>query len=194
MEGDTRAVGSQCSVVGVVPHDPAWSELFAAERRRLEAALEPWLNGGIHHIGSTAVPDLAAKPIIDMIAGVRDLEEARGAFEPLAELGYEYFPHRPEAHAFRRSGYGVHLTVPGSAIWSERLAFRDALRADSELAAEYEAWKKRYAAPEGWPYPYMADKREFVAAVLERAGIDVRPDEERLSAEALAARRATRRP
>jgi GrpB-like predicted nucleotidyltransferase (UPF0157 family) len=192
MEGDKWGFSSECCGVVVVPYDPSWSELFAAERAELEVALEPWLHGGIHHVGSTAVRGLAAKPIIDMIAGVRDLEEARGAFEPLAQLGYEYFPHRPDAHAFRKQGYGVHLTEPGSPIWNERLAFRDALRADSKLAGEYEAWKKRHAAPEGSPFPYVADKRQFVLAVLERAGIDLRPDEERLTADAMAARRATR--
>ena len=176
----------------VVPYDPAWPELFAAERGVLEEALEPWLHGGIHHIGSTAVPGLAAKPIIDMIAGVRDLEEARVAFEPMAQLSYEYFPHRPEAHAFRKPGYGVHLTVPGSPIWNERLAFRDALRSDSELAGAYEAWKKRHAARQGSPHPYTADKRQFVRAVLERCGIDLRPDDERLTPEAIGARRAIR--
>lgn len=178
--------------VVVVPYDPAWPDLFAAERRALEEVLGPWLHGGIHHIGSTAVPGLASKPIVDMIAGVRDLDEVRAAFEPLAQLGYERFPHRPEAHAFRKPGYGVHLTVPGSPIWNERLAFRDALRADSKLAAEYEAWKKRHVAPWGSPNPYTADKRQFVSAVLERAGIDLRPDDERLTPGALAARRSIR--
>jgi GrpB-like predicted nucleotidyltransferase (UPF0157 family) len=174
----------------VVPYDPHWPELFAAERSVLEEVLEPWLNGGVHHIGSTAVPGLAAKPNIDMIAGVRDLEEARGAFEPLARLGYVYFPHRPEAHALRKPGYSVHLTLPGSAIWNERLAFRDALRADSELAAEYATWKRRHMAARGSQYPYTADKRPFVMAVLAGAGIQLRPDEERLTPEAFAARRA----
>jgi GrpB-like predicted nucleotidyltransferase (UPF0157 family) len=158
--------------VVVVPYDPAWPELFAAERVRLERALRPWLESGIHHIGSTAVPGLAAKPIVDMLAGVRDLEQARDAFEPLARLGYAYFSHRPEAHACRRPGYGVHLTVPGSAIWNERLAFRDALRADPALVAEYAAWKERHLAPPGEPGPYTADKRPLVLRVLAEAGID----------------------
>ena len=84
----------------VVPYDPEWPRLFEAERARLERVLAPWLEQGIHHVGSTAVPGLAAKPIIDMIAGVGDLEEARAAFEPLCSLGYEYREHRPEAHCF----------------------------------------------------------------------------------------------
>jgi GrpB-like predicted nucleotidyltransferase (UPF0157 family) len=50
---------------------------------------------GIHHVGATAVPGLAAKPIIDMMAGVGDIEEARAAFDPLREQSYEYAPHRP---------------------------------------------------------------------------------------------------
>jgi GrpB-like predicted nucleotidyltransferase (UPF0157 family) len=178
--------------VVVVPYDPAWPDVFAAERALLEQALRPWLEGRIHHIGSTAVPGLAAKPIIDMLAGVRDLEAARRAFGPLAQLGYGYFPHRPEAHAFRKPGYGVHLTEPGSTIWNERLAFRDALRADPELVAEYAAWKERHATPPGGAGPpYSANKRPFVRRVLAQAGIDLRPDEERLTPEALAARTRT---
>jgi GrpB-like predicted nucleotidyltransferase (UPF0157 family) len=84
----------------VIPYDPAWPRLFEGERARLERALAPWLKGGIHHIGSTAVPGLAAKPIIDMLAGVRDLDEARAAEQPLAALGYVHREHRPEAHLF----------------------------------------------------------------------------------------------
>lgn len=106
----------------VVPYDPAWAELFAEEQACLAALLAPWLEGGIHHIGSTAVPGLSAKPIVDMMAGVRDLEEARGAFAPLARLGYVHHPHRPEAHRFARMAWAtplgathhLHLTEPGS--------------------------------------------------------------------------------
>jgi GrpB-like predicted nucleotidyltransferase (UPF0157 family) len=59
----------------VVPYDREWPRLFEVERARLEDVLAPWLEQGIHHIGSTSVPDLAAKPIIDMIAGVQNLEK-----------------------------------------------------------------------------------------------------------------------
>ena len=161
----------------VVPYDPAWPTQFETERARLEQALAPWLEQGVHHIGSTSVPGLAAKPIIDMIAGVRDLDEARAALEPLAALGYRYREHRPEAHLFSKPTHGVHLTEPGSDIWVERLAFRDALRADRELAAEYEEWKLRHAGTRA----YTADKRPFVARVLAEAGLGLKPDSERLS-------------
>jgi GrpB-like predicted nucleotidyltransferase (UPF0157 family) len=182
--------------VSVVPYDPAWPVRFEAERALLEAALAPWLEGGIHHVGSTAVPGLAAKPVVDIVVGVRDLEAARAAFRPLAELGYRYREHRPEAHAFSKPAgaewwqatHGLHLTEPGSDLWRERLAFRDALRADPELAAEYEAWKVRHARGAGAPGPYSADKRPLIARVLAEAGLALKPDDERLTAAALAAR------
>jgi GrpB-like predicted nucleotidyltransferase (UPF0157 family) len=68
----------------LVPYDPEWARGFQAERATLERVLAPWLEDGIHHIGSTSIPAIAAKPIIDMIAGVRDLEEARRAVDPTA--------------------------------------------------------------------------------------------------------------
>jgi GrpB-like predicted nucleotidyltransferase (UPF0157 family) len=169
-------------VIRVVPYDPEWPRRFDAERALLERVLAPWLEGGVHHVGSTAVPGLAAKPLIDIVAGVRDFEEARAASEPLAELGYVSEPHRPGiAHHFAREivaqshkvdGFGLHLTEPGSDLWRERLVFRDALRADAELAAEYEALKLRLARehPDD-RFAYTAGKREFVARVLAAHGL-----------------------
>lgn len=161
----------------VVPYDTEWPAIFERERNRLEEALAPWLEGGIHHIGSTAVPGLAAKPIIDMLAGVRDLAEARAAAPRLEALGYRYREHRPEAHLFVMDDRGVHLTEPGSDLWRERLAFRDALRADPELRREYEEWKRQHAGADG----YTASKWDFVARVLTGAGVPLKPDSERLS-------------
>ena len=176
----------------VVPYDPEWARVFEAEREVLEDALAPWLSGGVHHVGSTAVPGLAAKPIVDMLAGVRDLEEARAAFEPLRALGYEHRPHRPEAHLFVKPDRGVPLTEPGSDLWRERLAFRDALRADPALARAYAAWKLDHLSNDAELGAYTADKRAFVLPVLERAGIPLKPDAERLAPAALAAKRARR--
>lgn len=171
------ATSSMARSVALVPYDPEWERRFERERARLERALEPWLAGGIHHIGSTAIPGIAAKPIIDMMAGVRDLEEARAAFEPLGEQAYVYAPHRPGiAHHFEKPSsrsleYGLHLTEPGSDLWRERLAFRDALRSDPALAREYEALKLRLAEqhPDDTA-AYTNGKRAFVAGVLARVG------------------------
>jgi GrpB-like predicted nucleotidyltransferase (UPF0157 family) len=139
----------------------------------LEEVLGPWLEGGIHHIGSTAVPGLAAKPIVDMMAGVASLEESRAAHEPLLAAGWESTPHRPGiAHHFSKPGCGLHLTEPGSDLWRERLAFRDALRADPELAAEYEALKLSLARehPDDG-LSYTDGKRELVGCVLAGVGL-----------------------
>lgn len=166
----------------VVPYDPEWPQRFEAERALLERALAPWLEGGIHHIGSTAIPGIAAKPQIDMMAGVRDFEEARAAFEPLFELGYEETPHRPRTHHFSKPRGGpwthqLHLTEPGSDLWVERLAFRDALRADPALVAEYEVLKLQMAEEErrgGAEYSAVT-KRPVVTRVLAQAGIKIPP-------------------
>jgi GrpB-like predicted nucleotidyltransferase (UPF0157 family) len=148
----------------------------------LERVLASWVLGGIHHIGATSIPCLAAKPIIDMMAGVRDFEEARAAFGPLREQSYVYTPHRPGiAHHFSKPSprlpqcrYSLHLTEPGSDLWRERLAFRDALRADPALAAEYQALKMRLAQEHREDVAaYTSGKRPFVARVLASAGIQL---------------------
>jgi GrpB-like predicted nucleotidyltransferase (UPF0157 family) len=167
-------------LIVVVRYDPEWQHRFAAERALLERVLAPWLKEGIHHVGATAVPGLAARPIIDMMAGVGDIEEARAAFDPLREQSYEYAPHRPGiAHHFSKPSprfsemtHGLHLTEPGSDLWRERLAFRDALLNDPALAAEYEALKLRLAQEHPDDVDaYTGGKRAFVARVLASAGI-----------------------
>jgi GrpB-like predicted nucleotidyltransferase (UPF0157 family) len=168
--------------VEVVPHDPDWPRRFEAERAVLENAVAPWLDGGIHHVGSTAIPGLAAKPVIDMVAGVRDVEESRTAFGPLAELSYEYTPHRPRTHHFSKPAganwwaltHNLYLTEVGTDLWNERLAFRDALRADPALAAGYQDLKLSLAREHGPDTrAYTVAKRPFVARVLATAGIEI---------------------
>jgi GrpB-like predicted nucleotidyltransferase (UPF0157 family) len=159
-------------VIEVVPYDPEWPRRFEAERARLEELLAPWLEGGIHHIGSTSIPGIAAKPIVDMMAGVSSLEDSRAAYEPLLAAGWESTPHRSGiAHHFSKPGFGLHLTEPGSDLWRERLAFRGALRADPELAAEYEALKLSLAREHPDGAGYTSGKRELVGRVLAGAGL-----------------------
>lgn len=176
---NTDSVAEDERVV-VVPYDGAWPRRFESERSLLERVLAPWLFGGIHHVGATSVPGLAAKPVIDMLAGVRDLDEARAAFDPLRQHGYVETPHRPRiAHHFSKPSprlshatHGLHLTEPGSDLWRERLAFRDALRADAALAGEYQALKLRLAEQHPTDVAaYTAGKRPFVARVLAGVGI-----------------------
>jgi GrpB-like predicted nucleotidyltransferase (UPF0157 family) len=152
--------------VHVVAYDSAWPARFEVEREALTRLLGAWLVSPIEHIGSTAVPGLAAKPVIDMMAPVRDLESARPALGALAALEYLYFPYKPDlmhwlckpSPAFRT--HHLHLVPFRSSLWCARLAFRDALRAEPELAAEYAALKQRLAER------YRFDREAYTDAKL----------------------------
>src|SRR5215207_9593686 len=75
--------------VYVVPYDARWSTLFEQERARIEAAIEPWVVA-VEHVGSTAVPGLDAKPVIDVMAGLRSPLDAARCIQPLEKIGYSY--------------------------------------------------------------------------------------------------------
>jgi GrpB-like predicted nucleotidyltransferase (UPF0157 family) len=137
--------------VEIVPYDEAWPGAFEDERRKLLDTIGPWLAGPVEHIGSTAIPGLAAKPVIDIMAGVASLEASRPALPVLAGLDYCYFPYRPDSeHWFCKPSpyfrtHHLHLVPFGSAQWAGALAFRDYLRAHPETAAEYQELKTRLA-------------------------------------------------
>jgi len=161
--------------VHVVDYDPAWPARFEAERELLERVVAPWLEGGIHHVGSTAVPGLAAKPVVDIMVGVRDLEEARAAIPRLAAESYCYFPYREYFHWFckpspQRRRFHMYLIEPFHPQWQARLAFRDWLRTHPETAAEYAALKYELAARYSDDREAYTDaKVEFVERVVAQA-------------------------
>ena len=137
--------------VNILAYDPAWPMRFEEEKQALHRALATWLAGSIEHIGSTAIPGLAAKPVIDILAGVQTLESSRPAIQAAARLGYCYAPYRPDSeHWFcKPSPYSrthhLHLVPFGSPQWIGPIAFRDYLRGHSAVAAEYESLKRRLA-------------------------------------------------
>lgn len=139
--------------VHLLPWDPAWPGMFQAERQRLEAAL-PGAFLDLQHIGSTAVPGLVAKPIIDLLAGVRSMAEADALVAAICRAGYttshEFNATLADRRWFMRAAHGrrthhLHVVVQGSAVWQARMAFRDALQRDAGLAARYAALKQRLA-------------------------------------------------
>ena len=147
--GGARAasLGLESGTVRVVPHDPAWPSLFADEAARLRAVAESsGLPLALEHTGSTAVPGLAAKPILDILGGHPPGASVGPYVEALERAGYV---HRGEQgiagrEFFRRGtprAYHLHLVVQGGAFWREHLAFRDALRARADLRAAYAALK-----------------------------------------------------
>jgi len=162
--------------VRIVEYDPSWPERFEAERRVIETTLRAWITGGVHHIGSTAVPGLAAKPTIDIMVGVTALEPARPCIDLLAKIGYLYWPYRPDVeHWFckpspARRTYHLHVMEHDGAEWRARLAFRDFLRTHPETAAEYEALKRGLARlHEHDREAYTDGKGGLIRSVLSRA-------------------------
>ena len=155
--------------VRIAAYDPAWPSRFEAERAALAGAIGDWVVGGIHHVGSTAVPGLAAKPVIDILVGVESLQASRPCIEAVEGLGYLYAPYRvDEMHWFckphpSRRTHHLHLVPVGSTRFVAELAFRDALRRDVELAARYARLKRKLAAEhEHDREAYTAGKEEFV--------------------------------
>ncbi|WP_232340991.1 GrpB family protein [Bisbaumannia pacifica] len=163
--------------VMLVPYDPAWPGRFAAERARLLGRFADALRGVVH-IGSTAVPGLPAKPVIDIMAGVDSLAVADALMAPLLEAGYVTSAEFNAAltdrrwlmrHAAGHRTHHLHLVVHDGQLWRQRLAFRDTLRAAPALAERYALLKAELAArhPDDRE-AYTRAKGEFVRAVLAR--------------------------
>jgi GrpB-like predicted nucleotidyltransferase (UPF0157 family) len=137
--------------IELVAYDPAWPLGFAEERERIREVAGPWLTGEIEHVGSTSVPGLAAKPVIDIMAPVADLDASRPAIGKLEAIGYCYAPYRPDVtHWFCKPSpahrtHHLHLVPGGSRLWRDRIAFRNALRSDAGLAREYAELKATLA-------------------------------------------------
>ncbi len=169
--------------VEIVPYDPAWPAMFSAEAERLRAVLNADTVVGIEHFGSTAVPGLAAKPIIDILIAVASLPVAKATMiEPITTLGYLYWAEntKPDRmffvrglppHGPRRTHH-VHITEPEGEMWTHRLAFRDYLRLHRDEARRYEALKRALAAR----FPddreaYTDAKTAFMAEIYRKIGL-----------------------
>ncbi len=132
-------------MIAVVPYDAAWPGMFAAERDRLAAALGE-VAVRIDHVGSTAVPGLAAKPWIDIQVAARRILPWDAYRDPLLALGYAHHPDDDDHEFFDRRPYHVHVCAAGG-DWARRhIAFRDLLRRDATARAAYQSEKLRLAA------------------------------------------------
>jgi GrpB-like predicted nucleotidyltransferase (UPF0157 family) len=175
-----RAVAEE---VAVVPYDPRWPAMFERERDHLLSCLPGDLVGRIEHFGSTAVPGLSAKPIVDILVEVISLDETRRRIVPILEAqGYEYFwrptwgDDVPPFYAWfikrdesGRRTHHIHMVEPDFEHW-DRLLFRDYLIAHPDTAREYDGLKLRLAATHhGDRVAYTEAKTEFVRHVTEAA-------------------------
>jgi len=170
--------------VEIVPYDPRWPRLFEEEKTHLLACLPRHLVRRIEHFGSTAVPGLGAKPIVDMLVEVADLEATKLEIVPVLESqGYDYVwrpTHGDDGPPFyawfikreprtRTRTHHIHMVEAHFEQW-DHLLFRDYLVAHPPVAREYETLKRRLASDH--PHDriaYTNGKTEFVTAVLANA-------------------------
>lgn len=170
----SKGLGLENDTVRLLPYRAEWKDAFAAEQARLwevlgDAALD------VQHVGSTAVPGLSAKAVLDIGVAVRNFDEAFAIVEPLEALGYTY---RGEYGISRRHYFvkgsprthHLHALEHSSLEWGNHLRFRDHLRAHSEAAAAYETLKLELARR----FPrdreaYTGGKHTFIRAILNRA-------------------------
>ncbi len=165
--------GPRPGTVTLVPCDPAWPSKYAVHRDRIAQALgERALL--VEHIGSTAVPGLAAKPIIDLVVGVADPDDESAYLPSLTCAGYELRVREPGhrcLHAVGPDAANLHCYAPGSVEITRYLAFRDRLGSDEGDRHLYEQTKVALAVRR-WPdINYYAEaKGPVIRAILGRAG------------------------
>jgi len=175
-------IGLKRGTVKLVPHNPKWAELFEKEKQLLKNTFGDTIIA-IEHVGSTAIPGIPAKPIIDMNVGVGSLEVARGMKEKFEQLGYEHRPFVPghtkgelkwqelfvKGPEAKRTHH-AHVTVFDNNYWKTDLLFRDYLRKNSARAEQYAELKEKlaekYADDRG---TYTKSKEQFIKETLELA-------------------------
>lgn len=161
----------------IEPYNSQWPSLFEQEKTALAIILKPWLIGSIEHVGSTSVPQLRAKPIIDIMVGVQGLESSKPAIENLQAAGYCYYPYKIDVmHWFCKPSpqhrtHHLHLVPFRSLLWHERIKFRDILRSNDLIAREYAQLKESLAFENSEDREaYTQAKGPFIQAVLKEYG------------------------
>jgi GrpB-like predicted nucleotidyltransferase (UPF0157 family) len=179
---DLPVVGLQDGRVRLVPHSDEWSRLFAAEKQRLLVTLAPFMDSivlDIQHVGSTSIPGIPAKPIIDIGIAITDHEAARVTIKPLEQLGYVYlgehevpgrhFFYLGEANTTGRTHH-LHMLERTNPQWRQQIGFRDYLTNHPATAAAYGALKTELAARYADDRPsYLEGKAAFITQVLRLA-------------------------
>jgi GrpB-like predicted nucleotidyltransferase (UPF0157 family) len=173
---DEPSIGLPRGTVRLLASDPTWPRAFRAEAARLESAitaagLSPL---AFEHVGSTAVPELEAKPIIDLLAGYARDADPRSWFAILIAAGYEHRGPQgvPDRELFvlgpeSRRTHHLNLVAVDGQFWRDHLAFRDRLRNDAALREDYAALKRRLAAAHPADRPaYTSGKAAFVEQTM----------------------------
>jgi GrpB-like predicted nucleotidyltransferase (UPF0157 family) len=170
-ENSHSVLGLENNLVRLSDHSQLWAELYREEEKRIMAAVGHLIIE-LQHIGSTAIPGIKAKPILDVMAGVPQLEKALLCKAPLETIGYDYIAHAGIANDYvfgkgvARTHY-LHVVEHGGAKWINHLCFRDRLRNDPELAQAYERLKEQLSRKfSGSRAKYHDAKSKFIIGVL----------------------------
>ena len=154
-------------------YQPEWPELFEKEKSFLINKVGKYLEGSIEHVGSTSVKNMIAKPIIDIMFGVKSLEHSKGAIGILKDNGYCHYPYKEDVmHWFCKPSpeirtHHLHLVPYESSLWRERINFRDLLRSNIDIAKEYSDLKANLAKEYGSDREeYTKQKWPFIQKVL----------------------------
>lgn len=145
-------------------YNPSWVDKFKQESEQLEKVLDGWIVGEIQHIGSTSIPGMSAKPIIDIMIGVGNLDKAKACLPLLGSIDYCYAPYKADImHWFCKPSpehreYHLYLMEPDSYEYKARLAFRDYLIAHPDAAQTYITLK------EGLAKEYHNDREAYTKA------------------------------
>lgn len=162
----------------IFEYDPRWPILYEEEKARI-LDLIGHIVVTIEHIGSTSVPNLGAKPIIDIGVAIHRLADAEECILPLQSLGYQYVPEYeediPERRYFRKGPPGlrthhIHMAELTSDFWERHILFRDFLRAHPGVARQYHHLKKELAAKLDRE-EYTEAKTSFIESVIARARV-----------------------
>jgi GrpB-like predicted nucleotidyltransferase (UPF0157 family) len=165
--------------VVLAEYDPRWPDLFEAEKERILDAVGPRVLE-VEHVGSTAVPGMPAKPVIDVMVGTRDVAATTDACAaPLQKIGYEYIPKPAvlDRRFFRRGAwllecmFHLHMVEMDGDTWRRYTVFRDVLRAEPDVARSYQELKRQLATQYRFDRAaYTTAKNWFIAGVIARAG------------------------
>jgi len=175
-------LGLRRGKVKLLPYSPKWANLFGKEKQLLKKTFGKTIIG-IEHVGSTAIPGMPAKPIIDINVGVKSMKIARETKNQFKKIGYEHRPVAPGRTKIDLKGqelyvkgpearrtYYVHVTVYNSNYWKKYVFFRDHLRQNLAAAKQYAELKKKLAKK--YPndrYTYTEKKEVFINKILKKA-------------------------
>ena len=174
----------------IVDYDPNWPQMYEQEKARIQDAIGEYLID-IQHVGSTSIPGLSAKPIIDIMPIIRDIALIPHCVQPLESLDYAYFGENgiPGRYYFRKPAdimsqphtYHLHVLEKGHDQWAMMLLFREYMLLHPESAQQYDLLKRELATKFGFDRVGYTDAKESFVKSIIRAAVEEAMSEKKKS-------------